>query len=60
MDFAAIAEAMEESFEERHVVIDGLDVAVEAIRKEDSICLRLKSILNPEDSFQIISSAFYN
>lgn len=50
-------EAVEESFEKKRVVIDGLDVTVEVVRREDGIYLRMKSILNPEGNFQIISAA---
>jgi hypothetical protein len=50
-------EIVEQSFEKRRTVIDGLEVTVEAIRKEDGFWLRLKSILFPEGSLQAILSA---
>jgi hypothetical protein len=47
-DFAEHLEAVEQIFEGRRTVVDGLDVRAVVLRKGEEIWLKLSSILQPE------------
>jgi hypothetical protein len=48
MAFQEHLEALEQSFEKKRAVVDGLDVQVEVIRKDDQIWLNLRSIIRTD------------
>lgn len=55
-EFAAHLSTVEESFAGRRTVVDGLDVSVTAVKKEDGIWLQLQSILCPEAFWQKLNT----
>ncbi len=58
VSFSAALEAkldtLSHSFAGRRTIIDGLDVSVEAFRKDGEIYIRMKSILNPDGVLRFI------
>jgi len=49
-------DTLSHSFEGRRTIIDGLDVSVEAFRKDDEVFIRMRSILNPDGILRSILS----
>ena len=48
MAFQEHLEALEQTFEKKRAVVDGLDVQVEVVRKEGQIWLNLRSIIRTD------------